>query len=59
MTKNYISITTCTTSRMIHLEILADQSTSAYLRSQRRFIARRGIPKLIVSDKGKRLNEEH
>ena len=38
---------------MIHLEILPDQSTSAYLRSQRRFIARRRIPKLIVSDNGK------
>ena len=53
MTKNYISITTCSTLRMIHLEILPDQSTSAYLQSQRRFIARRGIPKLIVSDNGK------
>ena len=38
---------------MIHLEILPDQSTAAYVRSQRRFTARRGIPKLIVSDNGK------
>ena len=53
MTKNYISISICASSRMIHLEILPDQSTAAYLRSQRRFIARRGIPKLIVSDNGK------
>ena len=53
MTKNYISITTCATSRMIHLEILPDQTTSAYLQSKRRFIAQRGIPKLIVSENGK------
>ena len=53
LTKNYISITTCASSRMIHLEILPDQTTAAYLRSQRRFIAQQGIPKLIVSDNGK------
>ena len=38
---------------MIHLEILPDQTTAAYLRSQRSFIARREIPKLIVSDNWK------
>ena len=53
MTKNYISITTCTASRMLHLRIWRDQSTAASLRSQRRFIARQEIPKLIVSDNGK------
>ena len=62
MTKNYISISICASSRMIHLEILPDQSTAAYVRSQRRFTARRGIPKLIVSDnrkafKGRALKE--
>ena len=55
MTKTYISITTCASSRMIHLEILPDQTTAAYLRSQRGFIARREIPKLIVSDNWKTL----
>ena len=53
MTKNYISTTTCASSRMIHLEILPDETTAAYLRSQRRLIARRGIAKSIVSDNGK------
>ena len=38
---------------MIHLEILPDQTTAAYLRSQRKFIAPRGISKLILSDNGK------
>ena len=57
MTKNYISITTCAASRMIHLEILPDKSIAAYLRSQRRFIVRRGILKLIVSYNGKTFKE--
>ena len=53
MTKNYISITAGVSSRIIHLKILSDQTTAAYLRIQRRFIAWPGIPKLIVSDNGK------
>ena len=53
MNKAYIAITTCATSRMIHLELTPDLTTSAYLRSQRRFTARRGFPKMIVSDNGK------
>ena len=53
MTKKYISITTFAASRMVQLEILSHQSTAAYLKSQRRFIARQEIQKLIVSDSGK------
>ena len=53
MNKAYIAITTCASTRMIHLELTPDLTTSAYLRSQRRFIARRGFPRLIVSDNGK------
>ena len=51
--KNYTSVKTCASPRTIHLEILTDQTTAAYLRSQRRFIARREIRKLIITDKGK------
>ena len=39
MNKAYIAITTCATSRMIHLELTPDLTTSAYLRSQQRFTA--------------------
>ena len=53
MNKAYIAITTCTSSRMIHLELTPDLTTGAYLRSQRRFTARRGFPKMMVSDNGK------
>ena len=53
MHKAYVVVTTCATSRMVHLEISPDLSTAAYLRSQKRFISRRGYPRLGVSDNGK------
>ena len=53
MNKAYITVTTCATSRMIHLELTPDLTTSAYIRSQRRFTARRGFPSMMVSDNGK------
>ena len=53
MNKAYIAITTCATSRMVHRELTPDLTTSAYLRSQRRFTARRGFPNMMVSDNGR------
>ena len=53
MHKAYIAINTCTSTRMLHLELTPDLTTAAYLRSHRRFIARRGCPSLMVSDNGK------
>ena len=53
MHKAYIALTTCATSRMLHLEITPDLTTAAYIRSQRRFISRRGYPRLMISDNGK------
>ena len=53
MYKAYIAISTCATTRMLHLELTPDLTTSAYVRSQRRLIARRGCPSLMVSDNGK------
>ena len=51
--KSYIAIFTCAATRMVHLEIAPDLTTAAYVRCQRRFIARRFRPKMIVSDNGK------
>ena len=53
MHKAYIALSTCATSRMIHLELLTDLSTASYVRSQTRMIARRGYPKMFVSDNAK------
>ena len=44
MHKAYIVITTCATSRMLHLELTPNLTTSAYVRSQERFISKR-VPK--------------
>ena len=53
MHKAYIAINTCTSTRMLHLELVPNLTTAAYVRSHRRFIARRGYPALMVSDNGK------
>ena len=52
MHKCYIALYTCTVTRAIHLELVPDQSTPAFLRSLKRFQGRRGIPCLVVSDNG-------
>ena len=53
MRKAYIVITTCATTRMVHFEVTPDLTTAAYVRSQMRFISRRGCPSMMVSDNGK------
>ena len=51
--KAYIVLYTCATSRMVHLDLVPDLTTESFIRSLQRLIARRGYPKLIVSDNGK------
>ena len=53
MKKAWICLYTCCVVRAIHLDLVSDQTTPAFLRSFRRFVARRGVPHQIVSDNGK------
>ena len=53
MKKCYIVLYTCCTSRALHLDLVIDLSGPAFLRSLRRFTARRGTPSLINSDNAK------
>jgi hypothetical protein len=53
MHKVYISLYTCSSSRALHLDLVPDMSSEAFVRSLERFIGRRGIPALIISDNGK------
>ena len=53
MNKAYIVLNTCASSRMVHLELVPDLTTAAYVRAHERFIGRRGKPKLMISDNGK------
>jgi hypothetical protein len=49
----YILLFTCTATRAIHLELLADKKAPTFIKGTRRFVARRGAPKLVVSDNDK------
>ena len=51
--KSYIVLYTCANIRAVHLELVADQSTEAFLRSFRRMISRRGMISTFYSDNSK------
>ena len=51
--KVWICVYTCCVVRAIHLDLVPDMTTPAFLRSLKRFTARRGLPHKIISDNGK------
>lgn len=51
--KCYICLFICFSTRAVHLELVSDLSTEAYLLTLKRFISRRGKPAVIYSDNGK------
>ena len=51
--KVWVCLFTCLAVRAIHLELIEDLSTQEFLLGLRRFIARRGMPRQIVSDNAK------
>ncbi|KAL6726419.1 hypothetical protein Aduo_008389 [Ancylostoma duodenale] len=48
--KAYRCIFTCTTARLVQLELVRNNGTTAFLNAVRRFIARRGVPYSITCD---------
>ena len=50
--KTYICVFVYFTVKAVHLEVVSDLTTEAFMASLRRFIARRGKPSEIVSDNG-------
>ena len=53
MTKSYIALYTCASTRAVHLELVPDLTADAFIRSFWRFTSRRGVPKLMVSGNAK------
>ena len=51
--KVWMALFTCYVTRAVHLDAVPDQSTLAFIRCLKRFVARRGLPKRFVSDNGK------
>ena len=51
--KAYILLFACSLTRSIHLELLRDQTIENFIKSFKRFIARRGRPRKVYSDNGK------
>ena len=50
--KAYICLFICLAVKAVHLELVSDLTTEAFIASLRRFTARRGCPSLIWSDHG-------
>ena len=50
MYKVWIVLYTCAVTRAVHLDVVPNLSASAFLRSLKRFIGRRGVPSLMISD---------
>ena len=51
--KRFVALFTCLSSRAIHLESTVCMETDSFIQALRRFIARRGSVREIVSDNGK------
>ena len=51
--KVWLCLYTCCVVRAVHLDIVPDLWTSSFIRSFKRFSARRGLPLKMISDNGK------
>ena len=48
----YVCVFICLSTKAVHLEVVSDQTTPAFLAALQRFIARRGCPQHFYSDNG-------
>lgn len=52
ISKGYIALFICLTTKAIHLELVPDLSTAEFVMTFENFIARRGIPSVLYTDNG-------
>lgn len=52
LTKAYIALFICMTTKAIHLELVCDLSTAEFVMAFENFVARRGMPQLLYTDNG-------
>lgn len=50
--KGYVAVYVCLGTKAVHLELVSDMTTNAFLASFDRFAARRGLPNHMYSDNG-------
>ncbi|XGW15869.1 hypothetical protein V3C99_001376 [Haemonchus contortus] len=49
-TKLYGCIFTCSTTRLLHIELISDNTTISFINALRRFMSRRGVPNSVTCD---------
>ncbi|XP_058820716.1 uncharacterized protein LOC131682920 [Topomyia yanbarensis] len=52
-TKGFVAIFVCLVTKAVHIELVADLSTNAFVSALKRFVARRGLPAVIECDNAK------
>ena len=52
LVKAYLAIFVCFCTRAVHIEVVSDLTTEAFLAALKRFISRRGLPRDIHTDNG-------
>lgn len=51
-TKGYIAVFVCFSTKAVHLELVSDLTSAAYLAAFKRFVSRRSLPLEVHSDNG-------